>query len=361
MIKGIKKGLAVAAVLALTAGCFAGCGAKVNSEDVAAVVGEENVPMGVASVYARYNQAQMFAMYSQYMSSMGMPQIFDQALTEGSDETYGDQMKDELMDYIVNMYIVRSHADEYGVTLTEEEQAAIDEVAKNFVAANEASALKKIGTTEEHVKELMTLYTYSEKMYDVVVADVDTEVSDEEAQQSKLTYIKISLEGTETDEEGNTIALTEDEIAAKEDMAKGILTALLQSADPAAEDMSALAAEFEEGLTATPYTYDEEDSYLDSAVLDSVAGLSDGEVVENVVASTDGKALYVVRFDAELDREATDYQKENIVHQRQQDKYTEVLEGWKEAATYETTEAWDKFSINDSDIYTFKAATETAE
>lgn len=362
MIKGIKKSLAVAAMLAMTAGCFAGCGASVNSEDVAAVVGEENVPMGVASVYARYNQAQMFSMYSQYMSYMGTAQIFDQVVSEDSDETYGEQMKDELMDYIINMYIVRSHADEYDVTLTEEEQAAVAEVAKNFVAANDADTLKKIGTTEEHVKELMTLYTYSEKMYDVVVADVDTEVSDEEAQQSKLTYITISLEGSEVDDEGNLIALTEDEIAEKEDMATGILNTILQSEDPAAADMTAIAAEYDSALTANAYTYDDEDSYLDTAIFDAVAGLAEGEVVPQVITSTDGTALYIVRFDAELDREATDYKKESIVYERQQAAYTEVLEGWKEATTYEVTEAWDKFSISDSDIFTFVAEeTETTE
>ena len=39
-------------------------------------------------------------------------------------------------------------------------------------------------------------------MKEVMTADVDTNVADEDAARSKITYIRLSLTGTETDEEG---------------------------------------------------------------------------------------------------------------------------------------------------------------
>ena len=44
-----------------------------------------------------------------------------------------------------------------------------------------------------------------------IVADVDTEVSDEEAKQTSISYITVSTAGTEKDDDGKTIDLTDEE------------------------------------------------------------------------------------------------------------------------------------------------------
>ena len=56
-----------------------------------------------------------------------------------------------------------------------------------------------------------------------------------------------------------------------------------------------------------------------------------------------------------LDREATDAEKENIVAQRQQDAYTELLDQWTEEADFTVNEKeWKKAELNDYDQYTIK-------
>lgn len=361
MIKGMKKTLAVAAAVAMAAGCLAGCGTKIDSTETVAVVGEEEVSMGVASLYTRYQQAQMYSMYSAYMGSAGM-QIFDQVVTEDSGITYGDQMKEDVIDFLVNMYILKAHAEEMEVSITEEEEAQIAESAKSFVEANSADVMKNIGTSEEDAAELLRLYLYYSKMYDAMVADVDKEVSDEEAAKSRLTYVSIPLTGTEMDEDGNYVALTDAEILEKQIQAQEVLDKVISSDDAATADMDALAKEVDDTLSAVPYTYDENDSYLDAAVLEAVEGLTEGEVVNEVVEGSDGSSLYVVRFDTALDREATDQQKENIISQREQEAYEAQLKEWKDAADYEVkADVWDKISITDNEVYTFKAEETTAE
>lgn len=54
-----------------------------------------------------------------------------------------------------------------------------------------------------------------------MTADVDTNVEDKEAQQSKITYCKVSTEATK-DDEGNSTELTDEEKAAKKDQAQQV-------------------------------------------------------------------------------------------------------------------------------------------
>ena len=74
----------------------------------------------------------------------------------------------------------------------------------------------------EHV---LTLMTIQEKMYAPLTEDVDTEVSDEEAAQKRIVYVYMSTAGTETDEDGNTVDLTDEEKAAKKQELQDILDA----------------------------------------------------------------------------------------------------------------------------------------
>ena len=111
-------------------------------------------------------------------------------------ETYGDNMKESVMTSLEKLYTLRAHAAEYGAELTEEELAEIDAVAEEFVQAN-ADVLDEIGTDKEEVAEFLSLYKYEEKMYNAMTAEVDTTVSEEEAARSKVTYVRLSLEGTE--------------------------------------------------------------------------------------------------------------------------------------------------------------------
>lgn len=351
MIKKIKKGVAAAAVAAMMAGCLTGCTQKLDPQETVATIGDESIDMGVVNMFVRYQQAQMYYMYGVYY---GMTDIFDTVYDTENYATYGETMKEDLLENFKDLCVLKAHAADYDVVLTEEETAKINEAAAAFAEANGAEVLEEIGTTQEHIAELLALYTYQSKMQDAMTADVDREVSDEEAAQSKLTYVRFSLTGTETDEEGNTIPLTEDEMEAINDKAEAVLAKVKEQEDVALADMEALAQEVDESLSAVEYTYDDEETYLDEDVLASVEGLKEGELVDEVVMASDGTALYVVRFDSELDREATDAEKENIIGQREQDDYIAELDAWVEASDFQVVEkVWNKISLNDSQVFTF--------
>ena len=151
---------------------------------------------------------------------MGMTNIYSQDLTGGG-TVYGETAKETLMDQFKEMYVLEAEASNYGVELTDEEKSAISDAADQFLSDNSASVKKELGADKAMTEHLLTLLTIQNKMYGPLTADVDTEVSDEEAAQKRIAYVFMSTAGTEQDGDGNTIDLTDEEKASEEAGASG--------------------------------------------------------------------------------------------------------------------------------------------
>ena len=189
-------------------------------------------------------------------------------------------------------------------------------------------------------------------MYDPMVADVDTNVEDSEAAQSKITYCRIDISDTQN-EDGTTTPLTDEEKQEKKDQAQALLDKLQASADPASADMDALAKEVNEDLNAVDNTFGDDDTLLDDKLKEAAKTLQDGQVYGEVVEGEN--AYFVVRMDSVLDREATDAEKENIVSERQQNAYNDLLDQWKDDADITVNnKEWDKVTLTDNEQYTIK-------
>lgn len=344
---------------AVAAGSLSGCGKLDGTQTVATVDGEK-VTLGMANYIVRDQQAMtesyyqmMSQSYGMEMSSMG---IWDEKAEDG--RTYGETAKDDVMDTIRTLYAMKNHAEDYDVTISEEEQAKIQEAAKTFMEDNDAETLAKLAVSETDMVTYLELLTYREKLHDPMVADVDKEVSDEEAGQSTVSVVKVSTAGTEKDEDGNTIELTEEEKEAKKEQAQQVLDKVKASENVAEADMSALAQEVEESLYAyTPSftTAGSEEDTLDQKVIDAVASLKDGELVQEVVEGTDG--YYVVRLDKKNDEEATENKKESIISEREQEAYDKLVEEWTEEAEIKVEEnVWKKVKVTDSVSFQYKPA-----
>lgn len=342
---------------AVAAGSLSGCGKLDGTQTVATVDGEK-VTLGMANYIVRDQQAMTESYYQMMSQSYGMDMssmgIWDEKAEDG--RTYGETAKDDVMDTIRTLYAMKNHAEDYDVTISEEEQAKIQEAAKTFMEDNDAETLAKLAVSETDMVTYLELLTYREKLHDPMVADVDKEVSDEEAGQSTVSVVKVSTAGTEKDEDGNTIELTEEEKEAKKEQAQQVLDKVKASENVAEADMSALAQEVEESLYAyTPSftTAGSEEDTLDQKVIDAVASLKDGELVQEVVEGTDG--YYVVRLDKKNDEEATENKKESIISEREQEAYDKLVEEWTEEAEIKVEEnVWKKVKVTDSVSFQYK-------
>lgn len=344
---------------AILAGSFSGCGKLDGTQTVATVDGEK-VTLGLANYIVRDQQAQMESYYQMMAQSYGMDmstmQIWDEKTEDG--KTIGESTKDDAMETIHTLYAMKSHADEYDVTISEEEKSKIDEAAKSFMEANSAETLEKLAVSEGDIVMYLELLTYRQKLHDPMVADVDQEVSEKEANQSTVSVVKFSTAGTEKDDEGNTIELTEEEKKAKKEQAQQLLDKLKASENVAEADMDAMAQEIDENLYAyTPSftTAGSENDTLEQSVINAVANLEDGQLVQEVVEGVD--AYYVVRLDKKLDEEATANKKESIISEREQEQYDELVEDWtKDSKLKVEKNVWKKVEVTDSVSFQYKPA-----
>lgn len=308
----------------LAAGSLTGCGSLEDS-DVVATVNDTDITAGVANFLARYTQAQYETYYAGYMGD-------DMWSGEGEDgETYQDTVKDSILESLENMYLMEQHMDEYEVSLSDEEKNAIKEAASEFDSANGLSEKEKVSGSTDNVERVLELLTIQKKVQDAIEAGADTEVSDEEAAQKSMQYVVFPF--TTTDEEGNSVDLTDEE---KEEL-KATAESFAAGAAGAA-DFAAYAAQ--QGQTSQDATFDGESATLPTQLVEAADALGEGETT-GVVEGDNG--YYVARVTSLLDREATDAKKQEIVSQRQQELLDDTIDGWREDADIEVHEkVWDK-------------------
>lgn len=317
------------AALAMTT--LTGCSSAKNMKAVVATMDGKDISLGEVYFMFRYQQAGT----EMYLGSLfGADQsMWDQDLT-GSGVAYGTSFKEQIMENMKDLLVQEQHMADYGVELTEEEKTAITEAAAQFLADNTDDTLKAMGADQETVERMLTLYTIQNKMYDAIIADVDTEVSDEEAAQKGVAFAYFSTSG-ETDEDGNTTELTEEEKTAVKEQAESVIAAVQDG-----ETLEDAVKAVDEEINVSNTTYGEDDTTLNSAIKEAADALKEGEVAPEPVEASSG--YYVVQLTSEFDEEATEEEKEHIISHRESELYTEVMESWEPESFEINHDIWDK-------------------
>lgn len=200
---------------------------------------------------------------------------------------------------------------DYNVELTEEENKKIEGAAKEFVKENKESAKEVVSGDEETVKRVLSLITIQEKMRQAMIADVDTNVTDEEAAQKSMQYVFFSF--TKTGEDGKTSTMSDEEKAELKKTAEQFIKGAEK-----AEDFEAYAKEA--GYTATTKTFDAEETSPSEELIKAADALKEGEFTDVIEIST---GYYVAKVTSLFDEEATETEKGNIVKERQNKRFNE--------------------------------------
>ena len=322
----MRKAAAYGLVLAMGCTSLAGCGkngAKIDGSKTLMTVNGEDLRMGVASFYTRFQQAQMYQFYSMYFGSGAA--IFDTVEDEATGKTYGDDIKEEVLSELEKLVIINQHADEFGVSLTDEQKANITAAAEAYIASNDQAVLDKVGAAKEDVEKLLTLQTVQSLMMDPIVKDVDREVPDEDAQQTTLTYVAVNVaeeEASETSEaeaqseaavseattsEATTSEATTSEATAESETAVSEATASETSAVESEAAVSETAAVESEAAASETAAVESEAAVSETAAVESEAAVSETAAVESEAAASETAA--VESETAESEEEETEAQK----------------------------------------------------
>ena len=343
-----KRGVITAVAGILAAVTITGCSAAPDNDATVVTVGTEKVSYGVANFYARMQQAQYESFYAGLMG-MSADTMWSQEVEEG--KTYEENMKDSILESLENMYLVKQHASEYKVELTDEEKKKIDKAAEEFVEDNTLEDKEVVSGYKKYVKEYLELATIQQKMDAPMKEGVDENVSDEDAAQKKIEYVQFSY--TKKDDSGQSVQMTDDEKKAEKEKAQTFLDTV--SADPD-KDMNAAAASAEKEVQTA--TFDSESSTLNADLLKAADALENVGDVTSLIETDDG--IYVAKLTSKLDREATDQKKKEIVEERKQKQYEDQVETWrKETDIKVDKKEWKKVDFEDQGVNVKQTTTDS--
>ena len=356
-MKTMTKRTAVAALTGVMAvGMLTGCGEKKldGTKTVATVDGTE-IPLGIVSLSVREGQAQTEAMYKSFMGGQDYS-IWSMDAEDG--KTYGEQAVEQSLKDVELMYIMKEKAADYNVEVTDDDEQKIADAAAAFMAANSEETLQELAVSEDQIKTYLELQTYKSRMHDPLIADVDKDVSDEEAQQSSFDYVSIS-----------TADLSDDEIKQKKEDAQKILDDLKAAGSDG--DLNEIAKSVDDSYSSVSGTFDvnedaakeDSDEESDSSaypdeVMKVLRTLKDGEIGPDVI-ETD-TSYYVVKLDKVNDEEATETKKQSIISTRENKLYTDTTEKWLDDADINVEKKVLK-TLKVTDNHKFSIATATPE
>lgn len=338
--KKAAAGLAVAALsltLALT-----GCAANPKAALIKVDTGD-TIEYGYANFVAKYYQAQYDINYKPYYGDSMWTSDVQQNGT-----TLEKNVKDQVIDQLKEQWTIRQHAADYSVTLSDADNAKIEEYANKFIEANTENGLSKLGASKQYTIDFLTNMAYAIKVQKAIYKEADTDFTAAETEQSTISYVRFSTEGT-TGSDGTETSMSDAEKAEAKKKAEALAAAGAENYETKAAELSGEVKTF--SYTKADSSY--EGMILPDNVIKKSKTLKEGEI-SKAIEGTDG--WYVVRMDKYFDKEATDNKKNTLVSSAKSDHYKEVVDGWKEGYTFTVDEKlWEKESLTDV-AFTQKAA-----
>ncbi len=356
----MKKTAAFLLAGALAAGSLTGC-AKDNTDyatTVVAAYGDTPIYLEEANFMARYNQWYNEMYYMGYFGEEMWKQDIGGKTLEAA-------TKEDVMAALLQTEALIAHAEEYGVSLTEEDLEKVNQACAEFFEQQSGRLVEAAGATEELVKKIYEKNALANKVWQAVVADTNTEVSLEESQQAGIRYILVREEAEQetagTQAAGETAAAESDgngegETAAAAETPEAKANAIV-SRIQAGEDIGDVAEEL--GLTCNTGHYAKNRTEPENG--EDLEGTSADVIGTNAASMTAGEARavysegadgwYVIYCDTENDEEATKNEVDRIIRERKSARFAEVYAGWDKAEFKVDEDAWELVAFDGNPIY----------
>lgn len=328
MKKTVKRAAAAILSAVLMASVLAGCGSStVNPADygstVIATMGDEKIYLDEANMYLRSDQYYYEMMYT-YM--YGTNDIWGMQVTNTS--TMADNLRESVMSVLRQTRILCSHAEELGVSLSEEDMAKVEQSVTNSLEQSDANLLAAINLEHDRLVEIFAKNALANRVWEAMVASVDTNVSDEEARCVGASYVRVT-EPVPAAGESRTAAEGETQGESQPEETRTAKMIAQEVYDAVRGGDSLLTAASAQGLTPSVATYFTGDTFAEGTLGAHALAMEEG-AAQLFEIENDG--WYVMVLTTKLDREATDAKKESIVTERRAEAFEAQYTQWQEAA-----------------------------
>lgn len=248
-----------------------------------------------------------------------------------------DNIKENVLAQITKVKTMNLLAKEHEITLTEQELLATKKAAEEYYATLSDAERKTLEVDEELLHKMYQEYALANKVYHHLIADINPEISDDEARTITIQHILIKT--SHVTEDGQTKAYTPSE---KKQAYERIQEAYERAV--AGEEFALLMAEYSEDKT-TEYSFGKGTAYGD---FETVAfNLATGEI-SRVVETQAG--YHIIKCISTFDKEETDRNKIKIVEQRRKEVFNETYTQFTESLTGNINQKlWDSISFTDNE------------
>jgi hypothetical protein len=290
-----------------------------QTEDPTAItINGEAIGLREWNFYVRMNQLQW---EKEYLDTYG-DEMWDHEIDdEGT--TLADNLKEDVLDTIIQVHLTNQHAEEYDTELSEEQKSDIRDRAASFMENYHEAILEYAGADEDFVYEKLSERELATLTAQASSADYEPELAEEDYRREGICYILLSTTGTR-DEDGNLTPYSEEEVERRTQLAQELSVRARESGD-LKETAEA------EGLTAIESSMgaDNNGDGQEPLMLDAARLLAVGEVSDPIQTE---EGWFLVQHTSDYDEDGTEYWKEYLTEQAKEEESSRIYDEWEAAA-----------------------------
>ncbi|RKJ43774.1 peptidylprolyl isomerase [bacterium 1XD8-76] len=285
-----------------------------------------------ASCYKKEVMVYLTNLQNQYEQVYGT-EIWQQ---ERDGVTIEQSVKESVLAEIAQIKTMNLMAENYGLSLNETEQSAVEEAAKTYYESLTETEKEQLDVTVDTIRQLYREYALADKVYDYMIKDVNPEISDDEARTVVVQQILIR---TGTQEQPYS-----DE---QKSYAYAQAVEALRRVE-AGEDFDVVAARYSEAAESTVSIRKGD---RDAAYEETAFELGNEEV-SDVIETPEG--YYILKCVSTLNREETDSNKVKIVEERRKEVFGREYDSYVQTLTrHMNEELWQEITLlHNSEITT---------
>lgn len=308
---------------------ISGCQSDLSNETTDSVkvftVGDETVCLNEVWVYAKTIQQEYERNYGAGIWTVELQN------ENGEAQSVETITKEDIIEEILQVKVLKAQADSFGVALTSEEITTIEQQAQDFMNGLTDADIQETGVTYELAVQVYQENAIAGKVYERIMEAGSVEVSDEQCRQTKVydLYFPTYLEQAS----GDFVALSDEEKQTQYNTALEAYGRIINEE----ESLSIENAAYEYGSTNSSFytmSYSEYVNQYGQELADQIYAMKDGDYL-GVVESEYG--YHVFQMISLTDAEATQEKKAEMEADLQRkyfnevfDSYLDVIDGsWK--------------------------------
>lgn len=250
------------------------------------------------------------------------------------DQTLGENVKDTVLASMAQMKSMYLLAEEHDLELAEEDEEKISLMAKTYLDALGEQEKAYLGVTLENLEQLYREYYLANLVYQKIIADVNPEISDDEARTVLLQIIWVHT--WRVDDTGARVEFTTEEMDSAYAEAERIYALVME---PGADFAGIASLESDEEEINGAYGKGDMDPRFEMVAFT----LEKGEI-SSITATNNGYCI--MKCISTLDRDQTELNKQQIVEKRKVETFGQEYDAFVETLTKRIdTKAWEEITL----------------